>query len=258
MIAVISPAKSLDFETPYHGVHTLPRLLDNTKEMVAAMTIKSADELANMMGISEQLAALNVDRFHHFDINHTLYNSKPCAFAFQGDVYQGLSINDFDEEDLNYCQKHLRILSGLYGLLRPMDLIQPYRLEMGTKPINRDIKTLYEFWGDRIAQLLSKDLIAQGDNVLINLASVEYFKSIKLKTSESKIINVDFKDFKNGDYKIISFYAKKARGMMSRYLVKKRINCIDGIKSFDLGGYEYDNIESTTNKFVFKRNKKDV
>ena len=181
MIAVVSPAKSLDFESPYDVEPTKPRLLGCTRELIDVLRTKSPDEVKDLMHISDKLAELNVERYHAFKARHTEKNAKPSVLAFKGDVYQGLQAETFDEEKLQFAQQHLRILSGLYGLLRPLDLIQPYRLEMGTKLAFDDYNTLYQYWDDKILKLLKKDLKAQGDNILINLASVEYFKSVERK-----------------------------------------------------------------------------
>ena len=253
MIAVVSPAKSLDFETPFTVKSTKPRLLECTNELISVLRKKSPEEVKDLMGISENLAELNVSRYRSFRADHKTSNSKPSILAFQGDVYQGLKAETFDEERLAFAQKHFRILSGLYGLLRPLDLIQPYRLEMGTKLSFDDYNTLYQYWDDKITQLLIKDLKAQGDNVIVNLASVEYFKSLNRKKLNARIIDVEFKDFKNGEYKIISFYAKKARGLMSRYIIENQINDPEELKGFDYDGYYLDEQESNESMIAFKR-----
>jgi cytoplasmic iron level regulating protein YaaA (DUF328/UPF0246 family) len=253
MIAIVSLAKSLDFEAPYDGDVTQPRMLGDTSELIKVMKAKGEEELGKLMGISEQLAQLNVHRYQAFAHDHHQGNAKPAAYAFQGDVYQGLAVDDFDQGDQAFAQQHFRILSGLYGLLRPLDLIQPYRLEMGTKLAFDDHKTLYQYWGDRITKLLSDDLEGQGDNVLVNLASVEYFKAVKRKSFTGQLIDIEFKDFKNGQYKIISFFAKKARGMMARYIIKNRINQVEDLKGFNYEGYAFDQAGSTVTKLVFTR-----
>ncbi|MEM9897672.1 MAG: peroxide stress protein YaaA, partial [Bacteroidota bacterium] len=209
MIAIVSPAKNLDFKTPYTTSVSQPRLMDCANELIDVLRNKSTEEVQDLMSLSEQLASLNVGRYADFSSDHTKENAKPSILAFNGDVYQGLEAETFDEKKLAFAQNHLRILSGLYGLLRPLDLIQPYRLEMGTKLAFDDYNTLYEYWGDRILNLLVNDLKDQGDDILINLSSNEYFTSIKRKDMPMKVIEVEFKDFKNDKYKIISFYAKK-------------------------------------------------
>jgi cytoplasmic iron level regulating protein YaaA (DUF328/UPF0246 family) len=253
MIAIVSPAKSLDFETTYSVGTTKPRLLECTTELINVLRKKSPEEVKELMGISENLAELNVSRYHSFDLKHGKSKSKPSVLAFQGDVYQGLKAETFDEEKLAYAQKHFRILSGLYGLLRPLDLIQPYRLEMGTKLAFDDYNTLYQYWGDKIMKLLQKDLKVQGDNIIVNLASVEYFKSVDKKNISARIIDVEFKDFKNDQYKIISFYAKKARGLMSRFIIQNEIANPEDLKAFDYDGYFYDDKASSENLIAFKR-----
>lgn len=253
MIAILSPAKTLDFETQINHEKTKARLFSHSKELLKTLKTKDESDLRQLMGISDNLAQLNVERFQNFSSRHTDKNSKQSLFAFQGDVYQGLQADDFSESDLNWAQDHLRILSGLYGLLRPLDIIQPYRLEMGTPlPVNGR-KNLYEFWGADISKALNKDLKAQGDQILINLASVEYFKSVDLRALKAKVIDVEFKDNKNGDFKIISFYAKKARGLMARYMVKNQVAEIDDLKQFNDEGYYFDPTESSDTLLAFKR-----
>lgn len=256
MIAVVSPAKNLDFKSKYNVATTQPRLMECTAELIDVMRKKSVDEVKDLMSISRQLAGLNVHRFKQFEADHTLENSQPSVFAFNGDVYQGLQAQTFDEEKLEFAQKHLRILSGLYGLLRPLDLIQPYRLEMGTKLVFDDYKTLYQYWDNTILDLLLADLKEQGDDIIVNLASNEYFKSIDKKDVPARVIDIEFKDLKNDKYKIVSFYAKKARGLMSRYIIENAIHDPEELKGFDYKGYYYDESESSENKLAFKRDAK--
>ena len=254
MIAVVSPAKSLDFEKQFNVTPTQPRLLNCTNELIGVLKKKSPEEIQELMGISENLAELNVSRYNQYKESHSTKNAKPSIFAFQGDVYQGLKADTFDARNLTFAQDHFRILSGLYGLLRPLDLIQPYRLEMGTKLAFDDYQTLYHYWDDTILKLLLKDLKAQGDDIILNLASVEYFKSVNKKNLSAQVIDVDFQDFKNGKYKIISFYAKKARGLMSRFMIENSISDPNDLKAFDYGGYCFDQKNSSEAKFAFKRN----
>lgn len=256
MIAVVSPAKNLDFKTPYEAKPTQPRLMECTQELIQVLRKKSADEVKDLMSISKQLAGLNVHRYKEFEFEHTVENAKPAALAFNGDVYQGLKAETFDEKKMDFAQKHFRILSGLYGLLRPLDLIQPYRLEMGTKLAFDDFNTLYEYWDEKILNLLLDDLKAQGDDIILNLASNEYFKSIDKKNIPAKVIDVEFKDFKNDKYKIISFYAKKARGLMSRFMIENQISDPKDLSAFDYEGYYFDKQASTENKLAFKRDSK--
>ena len=253
MIAVVSPAKSLDFEKPFDVKTTKPRLLECTKELISVLKKKTPDEVRDLMSISDNLAELNVERYNAFKATHSEKNSKPSVLAFQGDVYQGLKAETFDHDKLDFAQKHFRILSGLYGLLRPLDLIQPYRLEMGTKLAFDDYKTLYQYWDDKILKLLQKDLRAQGDDILVNLASVEYFKSVDRKKMPFRVIDVEFKDLNNGQFKIVSFFAKKARGLMSRYIIENEINNPDLLRGFDYEGYWFDEENSSKDFYAFKR-----
>lgn len=256
MIAVVSPAKSLDFETPANVKATQPRLLDCTNQLIEVLRKKSPDDIKELMSISDNLAELNASRYNSFKPSHTKSNSKPSVLAFQGDVYQGLKAETFDESSFDFAQKHFRILSGLYGLLRPLDLIQPYRLEMGTKLAFDDYNTLYQYWDRKILDLLKKDLKAQGDNIIVNLASVEYFKSVDKKQMDAQVMDVEFKDFKSDKYKIVSFYAKKARGLMSRFMIENRISSVDDLRAFDYEGYYIDEKESSEKKLAFKRDQK--
>lgn len=253
MIAVVSPAKTLDFEKPAIGEATKPRLLKHTNELIEVLRTKSPDDLKGLMDISDNLAELNVDRYHAYKKSHNAQNAKASVFAFQGDVYQGLQAETFSEQELAFAQDHFRILSGLYGLLRPMDLMQPYRLEMGTKLAFDDHKTLYQYWDETILKLLLKDLKAQGDNIIVNLASNEYFKSVDKKGIKARIVDVEFKEFKNGNYKIISFFAKKARGLMSRYIIQNQIKDVEELKQFNYEDYYFDEKVSSENFLAFKR-----
>lgn len=256
MIAVVSPAKNLDFKSEISFKGTQPRLMECTNELIDVMRKKSADEVSQLMSISKQLAGLNVHRYKEFDANHTDENARPSALAFNGDVYQGLRAQSFDETKMDFAQRHLRILSGLYGLLRPLDLIQPYRLEMGTKLTFDDYKTLYQYWDRKILDLLLTDLKDQGDDIILNLASNEYFKSVDKKDVPARVITVDFKDFKNGKYKVVSFYAKKARGLMSRFMIEHQITDPEDLRGFDYEGYYFDEENSTEDLLAFKREKK--
>jgi len=256
MIAVVSPAKNLDFKSEINFKGTQPRLTECTNELIEVMRKKSVDEVSELMSISRQLAGLNVHRYKNFEADHTDENSRPSALAFNGDVYQGLQAPSFDETKMEFAQKHLRILSGLYGLLRPLDLIQPYRLEMGTKLAFDDYKTLYQYWDRKILELLLGDLKEQGDDIILNLASNEYFKSVDKKDMPARVITVDFKDFKNGKYKVVSFYAKKARGLMSRFMIEHQITNPRDLRAFDYEGYYFDEENSTEDLLAFKREKK--
>ena len=253
MIIVISPAKNLDFDSKYDFEVTKPRLLKFTHELISKLKNKSIQDIEKLMSISTSLATLNAQRFHNFTTNPSLEQTQPAIFAFNGDVYQGLQASSFDTQKMEFAQKHLRILSGLYGILRPLDMIQPYRLEMGTQLAFDDYKTLYDFWDTKIMNLLLEDLESQNDNTIINLASFEYFKSVNKKEFTANIIDIEFKDFKNDQYKIISFYAKKARGLMSKYIIDNSLSDPDDLKGFDYEGYYYDPVASSAQKIAFKR-----
>lgn len=254
MLMVISPAKTLDYDTPpVTDQATQPRFLEHSAELIGVLREKSPQDIAELMSLSDKLAGLNVARYGSWEHDSTPHNSKQALLAFKGDVYTGLNADDFNAADFAFAQQHLRMLSGLYGLLRPLDLMQPYRLEMGTRlPTSRG-KDLYSFWGERISEWLNEDLAAQGDQVLLNLASQEYFGAVKPKSLNARVIDIVFKDRKNGDYKIISFYAKKARGLMARYVIKERLKDPEQLKDFNLDGYCFDPATSSENKLVFLR-----
>ena len=254
MLMVISPAKTLDYDTPpVIEQSTQPRFVEHSVELIDVLREKSPQDIAKLMSLSDKLASLNVARYGSWERESTLQNAKQALLAFKGDVYTGLNAEDFSADDFAFAQQHLRMLSGLYGLLRPLDLMQPYRLEMGTKLANARGKDLYAFWGERISQWLNEDLAAQGDQVLLNLASQEYFGAVKPKALNARIIDTVFKDQKNGQYKIISFYAKKARGLMARYVIKERLQDPEGLKDFNLDGYRFDAASSSENQLVFLR-----
>lgn len=254
MLIVISPAKTLDFESS-SGVQesSIPNFLDDSQELIDTMKAYSPDDVASLMKISQKLSELNVERYHDWQTPFTIENAKQAILAFKGDVYVGLDAQTLSVQDLQWAQDHLRILSGLYGALRPLDLMQAYRLEMGIKLDNARGKNLYEFWGDKITQDLNQQLHSVGSDCLVNLASNEYFKVIKKSSLKANIITPDFKDFKNGQYKIISFYAKKARGLMSRWIIDNRITSSDQLMRFNSAGYHYSAQQSTANHPVFLR-----
>jgi hypothetical protein len=254
MLTVISPAKTLDFESsPTTSKASLPEYLDRSKELITLLRKKSPKQLSKLMGISEKLAELNVRRYRDWKPPFTSTNAKQSILAFRGDVYLGIDIDGYTERDLNFAQKNLRILSGLYGILRPLDLIQPYRLEMGTRLANKRGNDLYSFWGERITRALAKDLATHRNKTLVNLASIEYFKSVQPNHLPGNVITPVFKDYSKGRYKVLSFYAKKARGYMASYIVKHRINKPDDIKQFDVDGYEFNESFSTPTEWVFTR-----
>ena len=254
MLAIISPAKTLDFESAVKNFPvSQPHFTDYSEQLIEVCRKLSPQDLSSLMSISDKLAGLNVARFAEWTKIHNENNSRAALFAFKGDVYTGLDADSLSEDDVVFAQSHLRMLSGLYGLLKPLDLMQPYRLEMGTKLANPKGKDLYAFWGNVITQAVQQAIDEQGDNILINLASDEYYKSVKENHLNAQIIKPVFLDNKNGKYKVISFYAKKARGLMCRYLIQNRLTEIEQLKEFDLGGYWFDSTSSTETEFVFKR-----
>ena len=254
MLTVISPAKTLDYDTkPVTERFTLPQYLDDSQVLIQQLRELSPAQISELMHLSDKLAGLNAARFGSWTPDFTPANAKQALLAFKGDVYTGLDAESLGEDDFSYAQDHLRMLSGLYGLLRPLDLMQPYRLEMGTKLANARGKDLYAFWGTRISEWLNQALAEQGDDVLLNLASNEYFSAVKRSALKARVINVDFKDLKNGQYKIISFYAKKARGMMSRFVIQQRISDPEQLKQFDVQGYYYSAEHSRQDHLVFLR-----
>ncbi|HBP41415.1 MAG: peroxide stress protein YaaA [Vreelandella alkaliphila] len=255
MLSVISPAKTLDFETPSTTDKvTQPNFLDHSQPLIEILRDYSPQQLSDLMGISDKLAGLNAARFADWQPPFTLDNAKPAVQAFQGDVYTGLEANTFSDDDNLFAQHHLRILSGLYGLLRPLDLIQAYRLEMGTKLPNDAGKDLYAYWKPTLTQALNSAIEESGSNVLVNLASNEYFKAIDTKKLAARVITPVFKDEKNGSFKIISFYAKKARGLMSAWIIQQQINDPEQLTAFDVAGYRFDPAASQGDTLVFTRN----
>ncbi len=254
MLALISPAKTLDYESALPtDQHTLPRLLEHSQQLIDVSRKLSASEIASLMSVSEKIAQLNVARFREWQSEFNFSNARQAIFAFKGDVYTGLDAYDLTLQDLEFAQTHLRMLSGLYGLLRPLDLMMPYRLEMGTKLANARGHNLYEFWGDKITQLVNADLEEANSDLLVNLASDEYYKSVKESKVKAEIIKPVFLDQKNGKYKVISFYAKKARGLMARYIIQNQLNRVEDLKSFNTDGYYFDVVSSIQGELVFKR-----
>ncbi|KGK00417.1 peroxide stress protein YaaA [Thalassotalea sp. ND16A] len=254
MLIVVSPAKNLDFESDLATTeYSQPELLDHSEQLIKRCLKLTPADLSSLMGISDKLAGLNAARFADWSMPFTVKNARQAVLAFNGDVYTGLDAKTLSEQDFSFAQQHLRILSGLYGLLKPLDLMQAYRLEMGTKLDNNRGANLYQFWGNVITDKLNQTLQAQGDDVLINLASTEYFKSVKKKELNATIITPAFKDWKNGQYKMISFFAKKARGLMARYIIENQLNDVEQIKQFDAAGYGYNDELSTPSVPVFTR-----
>jgi hypothetical protein len=254
MLTIISPAKTLDYESPLATKRfTQPELLDKSSQLISVARKLTPAQISSLMGISDKLALLNAERFNDWQPDFSPDNARQAILAFKGDVYTGLQAEDFSEKDFDFAQGHLRMLSGLYGLLRPLDLMMPYRLEMGIRLENPQGANLYAFWGDLLTEKLNKLLAEQGDKVLINLASDEYFKAVKSAKLDGEIIKPVFLDQKNGNYKVISFYAKKARGLMSRFIIKERLSKVSQLQDFNLEGYEYDPARSAGNELVFTR-----
>ncbi|QTN37907.1 peroxide stress protein YaaA [Cryomorphaceae bacterium] len=255
MLILISPAKTLDYDTPvWTEKHSEPRLMESAQKLAGRLKKKSAGQLGKLMNLSKDLSVLNAERYSNWQYPFDPEQTRQAIFAFKGDVYLGLDVHEhFEEEDLEYAQNHLRILSGLYGVLRPLDNMMPYRLEMGTKLKVGRPNNLYEFWGESIARLLQEDLEAQGDQIIVNLASQEYWKGANKKSLNATVITPEFKDWKNGQFKMLSFFAKKARGMMTRYLLTERIDTMEGLKAFNLDGYSYNEELSSDLSPVFTR-----
>lgn len=255
MIILLSPAKTLDYETKIKGPSfSSPYFLSKSKNLIKTLKNKKPEEISNLMNISEKLALLNSDRYKSWKGSRKESpSSKQAIFVFKGDVYQGLNIEEFKKKDLDYSQNHLRLLSGLYGVLRPLDIIEPYRLEMGTKLKISNTKNLYEFWSDDIANQILKDLGLIKSNTILNLASNEYFNSVKSLEKSANIISPAFKDLSKGKYKIISFYAKKARGLMASWILRNKIQKEEDLINFNIGGYYFSETESSKKVPVFLR-----
>lgn len=255
---VLSPAKTLDYTSPLAtSQNTQPLFISKSQQLIDICKKLSPAQIATLMKVSDKIASLNAVRFSQWSSDVNPQNGRQAVLAFKGDVYTGLEAQSMNEDDFEWAQKHLRILSGLYGLLRPLDLMQPYRLEMGSKLENESGAHLYAFWGNIITQALNEALLLQNDhsfdNVLVNLASNEYFKAVKMAQLKGRIITPVFKDWKNGQFKNISFFAKKARGMMTRFIIDGRIKDVEEIKKFDTAGYAFCEKDSTENEWIFKR-----
>ena len=254
MIILLSPAKTLDYEKlETNTLYTVPLLLEKSKILINDLKKKKPSEISKLMNISDKLSSLNSERYKSWKgLKEKSKNSKEAIFVFKGDVYQGLDIESFEKKDLEYSQNHLRLISGLYGLLKPLDIIEPYRLEMGTKLKTSKGKNLYEFWDKEISNQLVKDLESLKSNTIINLASNEYFNSVKVLEKTTNVISPVFKDFSKDKYKIISFYAKKARGLMAAWILKNKIKK-EKIRDFNIDGYYYSKEDSSENSPVFLR-----
>lgn len=254
MLITLSPSKGQDFETPgLSKTYSKPEALKDSELLIKELRKIKQKDIQDLMSVSENIAKLTADRYKAFNTPFTPKNAKQAIFAFKGDVYSGIEIEKFNEADLKYAQDHLRILSGLYGCLRPLDLIQPYRLEMKTKLANARGDNLYQFWGDRITDELNKELEKQQEPVLVNLASNEYFKSVQPKKLKGRLLNINFKDTKDGKTRIVAIFAKRARGMMADYILRNRIEKPEDIKKFSAGGYRFSKQLSDDRQWTFVR-----
>ena len=254
MLILLSPAKSLDFDTPPHlPDYSQPEFVAESKRLIRRLRELAPSDLASLMGVSDALAELNVARYASWSTPFTPGNAKPAVLAFDGDVYEGLDANALSAADLHYAQAHVRILSGLYGVLRPLDLIQPYRLEMGTRLDNPRGKDLSAFWGTQIAEAVNAAVRASGSQTLVNLASDEYFRAVGARRVEGNLVQPVFEDWNKGKYKVVSFYAKRARGLMARHAVQARLNDVEGLKGFAAEGYAYAPEASAGERWVFRR-----
>jgi cytoplasmic iron level regulating protein YaaA (DUF328/UPF0246 family) len=254
MLTLISPAKTLDFDTPPQTeAFSQPTQLTQSRKLIRRLRDLGSDDLSRLMNISDNLAELNRQRFRQWKTPFKPDNARQALFAFKGDIYLGLDAYSLDDQAIEFAQRHLRILSGLYGVLRPLDLMQAYRLEMGTRLDTESGSNLYQFWNDRITKSLNRELKQSGATTLINLASNEYFKSVKPKLLKAEIITPTFREYRNGEYLFISFLAKKARGLMARYLIDNRIDEAQALKDFDSEGYGFNPSLSAQNEWVFTR-----
>lgn len=253
MIAVLSPSKTLDFETAGAQAVDSPIFRKQSKELVSELQKKSKKDLMNLMSISEKLGELNYQRYQNFSERYTSNNSKAAVHAFKGDVYLGLEAETLTDQELQFAQEHIRILSGLYGILKPLDKMQPYRLEMGTKLKNKHGKNLYAFWGDQITRALNKEFKNHKEKILVNLASQEYFEAINTDSLDAKLVNVDFREYRDGKLRFISFNAKKARGMMARYIIKNKVDSFKKLQGFNMDGYQLYGEGSNEDNLCFVR-----
>lgn len=254
MLLLLSPAKSLDYETPLAGQpYTAPLFVKESKLLIDVLRTRSPQQIAELMDLSDKLSALNAARYQTWSTRASQRNARQAALAFNGDVYGGLDAHNMGADDLAWAQDHICILSGLYGVLRPLDLMQPYRLEMGTKLANPGGKDLYAFWGSQISAYLNKRLRSDASPVVINLASNEYFKAVDPNALKAKVVECVFQEYKGGQYKIVSFFAKRARGLMARYATLQRVSHVDQLKAFDSEGYSFDAKASMPRQLVFRR-----
>ncbi len=255
MIFLLSPAKSLDYATPAPAdlPHTLPQFPRKSAQLIDLLRPKSPQQIAELMDLSDELSSLNVARYQSWRPRFTAKNSKQAILAFNGDVYEGLDAKTLKAADLNWAQTHVASLSGLYGLLRPLDWMQPYRLEMGTTLANSAGSNLYKFWGSSIAEHLNLQLAGEKSPIIVNLASQEYFKAVDRKALKARVVECVFEEYKNGQYKVISFFAKRARGLMARYAIQKRIKDVSKLEAFNSEGYAFHPADSTPDRLVFRR-----
>jgi cytoplasmic iron level regulating protein YaaA (DUF328/UPF0246 family) len=257
MLILLSPSKTLDGAPSPLAAHTLPQALDRAQALIDHLRAMDAPQIAALMKVSDEIATLNVQRYQDFTTPFVINEgAKQALLAFKGDVYKDWPLGSYTEEDFAYAQRHLRILSGLYGALRPLDLIRPYRLEMGTRLRTDAGKDLYQFWGAQITEALAAALREQGDDVVINLASQEYFAAVRPEALPGRVIHPVFLDLRGGEYKLVALYAKKARGLMAHDLIQRRVATPEGLRAFTLGGYRYDEARSTPDKPTFVRDPK--
>jgi len=254
MLLLLSPAKKLDYDSPLHiKKHTQPLFIAQAEQLIDVLKTKSAKDIGKLMDLSEALSELNAQRYAEWTPTFTPENARQAVLAFNGDVYEGLEAPSLSAKQLDWAQQHVAILSGLYGVLRPLDLMQPYRLEMGTRLKTDAGANLYAFWGDSIAQYLNERQKKDADPVVINLASEEYFKSVSKKVLKARVVQCVFQEHKAGAYKIVSFYAKRARGLMARYAIENVVTTPEGLQGFDKEGYRYDAKASSPDSLVFRR-----
>lgn len=251
MIVLLSPAKSLDFSPIENSIRTEIRFQEETNDLIKILKKKKVNEIRKLMNVSDKIANLNFERFQEFSEKFTPINSKQSIFAFTGDVYKGLEAETLSNDELEFTQNHLRILSGLYGVLRPMDAMQPYRLEMGTRMPAKRKKNLYEFWGDKLINIINADAKTSNSKSILNLASNEYAKAVNFKKSDVPVYSANFKEYRGDDLKFISFNAKKARGFMSKFVIQNKITDVENVKSFDTEGYSYSEEHSSDKEFIF-------
>ena len=258
MLFLLSPAKSLDYESTLPAIAaTQPKFVPQSAELIATLKQKTSQQISELMDLSDALAKLNVQRYKAWSPQFTEANARPAVLAFNGDVYEGLDAKTLKPKDLQWAQDHVAILSGLYGVLRPLDLMQPYRLEMGTALKHGKANNLYQFWGALIAEHLNQQLSHSKEPVIVNLASQEYFKAVDRKALQARVIECVFQDHKNGQYKIISFFAKRARGLMARYAIQQQAKTPEALQAFNLEGYAFEASASSEDSLVFRRHLND-